>query len=229
MSEPFKSIFMKNHDPAHPVWGRICQGLLAGYPDDALCVRGNVSEVARCHYYHNGVYPEMLRASDLPRVVKMPSSEFVQRHFDVWFAGAAPMVDLGYKTLDLLYWEQRIAKWLGISQTEYDIVHDTFSPYSNRKLLSTMLATPIAARAKPHCTLYRDLIQMMWPELLQFPFNPPTTQVAKLLHKARKAKRQISGLLGRRPNHVRLKWHDSKAARDLARANPKSRQPAGSR
>ena len=75
MTEPFRSIFMNNHDPAHRVWGRICQGLLDGFPVNTLSVRGNVSEAARCVYYPTGIHPAALQASDLVRLCKMPPSE----------------------------------------------------------------------------------------------------------------------------------------------------------
>jgi hypothetical protein len=211
LSEPFKRIYMSNNDPAHVVWARICEGLLAGFPADTISVRGNVAETIRCGYYRDGNYPAALGTADLIRVSKLPPSQFVQRHFDAWFAEASPMEKLGYKTLDLFHWENRIANWLSVSQTEYDIVHDTFSPYSNRKLLATMLGTPIAARSKPDYPLYRELIRTMWPELLPFPINPRAKRTARLLHKARKARLQISALVGWRPVQVRLQWHGPKS------------------
>jgi hypothetical protein len=211
MSEPFKSVFMNNHDPAHRVWGCICQGLLDSVPADMICVRGNVSEAARCVFYPSGIHPAILNGSDLARRCKMPPSEFARRHFDAWLAEAAPKAELGYRILDLFFCEHRMPNWLAVSQTEFDIVHDTFSPYSNRRLLTLMWATPPALRIKPQCTMHRELIGTMWPELLAFPFNPPGPRTAKLLHKARKARGQIGAWFGWRPVQVRLEWPDHNA------------------
>lgn len=204
LTEPFQSVFLQNNDPAHFVWGRICQGMLEGYPADMMAVRGNVSETARCFYYKDGKYPEGVTAADLPRLTKMPDSPFVRRHFDGWFADAQSVSALGYKVLDFLYWENRMATWLGASHIEYDVVHDTFSPFSNRRLLATLLATPVQARCKPDWALYRQWIGSMWPELMQFPFNPPDTQGARLSHKFNKARRQVRSLLGLYDGQVRL-------------------------
>ena len=211
MSKPFKSVFMNNDDPAHRVWGSICEGLLAGYPADTIAVRGNVSEAARCVFYPTGIHPSNLQGLDLARRCKMPPSEYVRRHFDAWLADAASSVQLGYKVLDLFFLEHRMPKWLAVSQTQYDIVHDTFSPYSNRRLLLAMLAIPPALRIKPQSTLYRELIRTMWPELLPFPFNPPDPFGARMRHKARKTRGQIGAWFGWRPVQVRLKWRGPKA------------------
>jgi hypothetical protein len=206
MSEPFKRVFMANNDPAHAIWGRICEGMLDTFPSDMIAVRGNVSEVIRCVFYASGVHPAKLEAADLARKCKMPVTEFTCRHFQAWRDEAAPRTGLGYQLLDLLFLEHRMPNWLAISQTEYDIIHDTFSPYSNRRLLSIALAPPAATRIKPQSMIYKELIRHMWPELAPFPFNPPETLQAKWLHKVCKAQRQIGALVGWRPLHVRLEW-----------------------
>lgn len=224
MSEPFSSLFMNNHDPAHRVWGRICQGLLDSFPADTVSVRGNVSEAARCVFYPSGIHPATLQGSDLACRCKMPPSEFTRRHFDAWLAEAAPKAELGYRILDLFFCEHRMPNWQAVSQTEFDIIHDTFSPYSNRRLLTLMWATPPALRIKPQCTMYRELIGTMWAELLNFPFNPPETRLAKLRHKARKTRDQIGAFLGWRPLQVRLEWHGPKPGIEPALPYPPSQQ-----
>ena len=207
MSKGFKSVFMNNNDPAHAFWGRICEGVRAAYPGDMICVRGNVSEAARCVFYPTGIHPSHVDADGLVRVCKMPSNDFSRKHFGDWLEDARRATEQwGYKVLDLLFLEHRMSNWLAISQTEYDIVYDTFSPYSNRRLITAFLATPVETRIKPQSVIYKELIRKMWPELLPFPFNPPDTQIAKLLHKARKAQWQLNALLGRRPLHVQLEW-----------------------
>ena len=69
------------------------EGLLGGFLEDSMCVRGNVSEVARCVYYPTGVHPTSLQAEDLGRLCKMPPSGFVRRHFEAWLKDAAPLRD----------------------------------------------------------------------------------------------------------------------------------------
>ena len=197
---------MSNHDPAHRVFGRLCQGIGERFPADTLCVRGNVSEAARCVFYKTGVHPETLSGSDLARRCKMPDSDFTRRHFDAWLAEATPQAKLGFRLLDLFFCEHRMPNWLAVAQTQFDIIHDTFSPYSNRRLLLLMWATPPETRIKPRCLMYQELIRSMWPELLQFPFNPPDPRGAKLLHKVRKARGQVGTLFGWRPVQVRLEW-----------------------
>jgi len=208
MSEPLKTVYLRNNDPAHLWWGRICQGMVATFPNDTVAIRGNLAEIARCFYYKNGVYPGVVSASDLARLARLPSSPFVERHTNTWFAGAQVVVDLGYRLLDFYYWENRMANWLGASHTEHDLIHETFSPFNHRRLLSTLLATPIQVRCKPEWKLYRRLIERLWPELLRFPLNPPATPMNKWRHKLRKAGRQLGTLLGQRADRVRLQAHE---------------------
>jgi hypothetical protein len=208
MSEPLKMVYLRNNDPAHLFWGCICQGMVGTYPKATVAIRGNLAEIARCFYYKNGVYPAVVSASELTRFAQLPSSPFVARHTNAWFTGAQGVVELGYRLLDFYYWENRMANWLGASHTEHDIVHETFSPFNNRRLLSTLLATPIQVRCKPEWQLYRQLIERLWPELLRFPANPPATPMNKWRHKCRKAGRQLGTLLGQRANRVRLQAHD---------------------
>lgn len=206
MSRPFRNLFLCNHDPAHPVFGRICQGLLDEFPKDAICVRGNVSEAARCVFYPKGEHPATLDGEELARRTKMPVSEFTRKHYEAWLAEARPQTKLGYRLLDLFFMEHRMPNWLAVAQTQFDAIHDTFSPYSNRRWIAAMLATPPAVRIKPQVTIYRELIQKMWPELSPFPFNPPDARSAKWLHKVRKARKQVGALVGWRPVQVNLKW-----------------------
>jgi hypothetical protein len=204
MSSGFRAIYMDNHDPAHPVWGRFSEGMLKAYPSEMISISGNLSETGRCYYYPNGVHPETVAHAHLARFAKQPTDDFVRQHHRDWLNDVETTAGLGVPVLDLFYWEDRMAKWLASAQNEFDIVRDSFTPFSNRRVISAMLGTCPTSRIKPDSLFYRRAIEMMWPELLALPFNPRDSWKARSLHKIRKAGRQLSAFVGCRPLSVRL-------------------------
>ena len=78
-----------------------------------------------------------------------------------------------YNVLDFVFWEQREGQWQAASQLESDFLFDVFVPFSNREILNMLLAIPNELRNKKNCHVYKRIIESNWPELLNYPFNPP--------------------------------------------------------
>jgi hypothetical protein len=103
----------------------------------------------------------------------MPDSPFAARHFGLWLDEASPVarqnrVDI----LDLFYWEQRMGSWQAMSQLEWDIVQEEFTPFNCRELLSLMLGVDERYRKPPGYAFHRQIIRNLWPETLKEPINP---------------------------------------------------------
>lgn len=172
MDEEFASIYNKNVTNAHVVYGTIAQGLYNAFPQDRVMVKAVVSEVARCWYRQR--VPDAANATVnsrmLAEVVQMQPSTFVLTAFDRWLAGAdrGRNIDL----LDLLFWEQRMGSWQAMSQLEWDIVQDVFTPFNCRTLLTHCLSVAPKYREPKDPILYSELMNRMWPEVLAEPINP---------------------------------------------------------
>ena len=75
--------------------------------------------------------------------------------------------------LDLFYWEHWAGNFAAMSQAEWDIVQEVFTPYNCRRLLTNMLSVDERLRDHDETVFYRELINELWPEVLSEPINPP--------------------------------------------------------
>jgi hypothetical protein len=176
----FAEIYQQNSDMAHlDDWGFIAYGISQNLPEGTIAIKGSCSETGRCYFYKSGKHPEIKSGAEMleynPNWKGIP---FIEERMTDWFNEVNnPQVNLGYPILDLFHWEVSTGSWQTQNQLEWDIVHDTFTPFNNRELLDTMLRIDPKYRSKPNnYQLYRDTINKLWPEVLSEPVNPPSTK-----------------------------------------------------
>ncbi|WP_405247872.1 hypothetical protein [Cellulophaga sp. Asnod2-G02] len=181
----FKKIYLANSDMAHlNDWGHIAFGISQNLPEGTMSVKGSCSETGRCFFYKNGIHPEIKSSHDIMSInPKWKGIPFIENQIASWYDEIKdPNMNKGYNILDLFHWEVSTGSWQTQSQLEWDIVHDTFTPFNNRELLDLMLHIDTKYRSKPDYTLYKDTMKMLWPEVLLEPINPETPKV-KLKYK----------------------------------------------
>lgn len=86
--------------------------------------------------------------------------------------------------LTLLYWEQKIGIWGSIVNSESDIAIEEFDPYDSHLLCELLLGVDeryTRYDEQPCCVLFQNMIRTMWPELMEWPINPPYTMRDKIL------------------------------------------------
>lgn len=172
MDEDFSYLYTHNLEKIYQSYGNIVYGRFRNLDQDKVVVKSVVNEIARCFYYRNGVYPYRVTPEFLCKVSKLGEHPFVYRKFEEWMNDAQPVVALGYKLLDFFYWENRNANWQAMSQLEFDLAHEEFTPFSCRTLLATMLGVDHQYRCMPKNTFQREMVRQSWGELDQFPYNP---------------------------------------------------------
>lgn len=179
VDEGFRQVYVANSVNAHfDDWGIIASGMHAHYPAGRVALKGNVSEIARCAFYSNGRHPAISSYRQLVRQLEPGWAElpFIMEHVRRWFEEARPAaLDAGMRLIDLFYWEHRMGAWQAQSQLEWDVVQEVFTPYNNRRLMETLLTTPVTGRRTPDYALYRELCEFLWPDVLCEPVNPPST------------------------------------------------------
>lgn len=177
MEGDFEQIYKRNVTTAHDRWGRIGQGLYDVYPEDRVCVKGNAAEITRVRFR---VPPgEKVTAKTLARFTyfkhakdnEMMQNSFVLKHWQKWLSGTGRLYNV--HILDLFYWEHWGGNFAAMTQAEFDILQEAFTPYSCRHLLTTMLSVDEKYRNHEEPVLYRKLILKLWPEVLSEPINPP--------------------------------------------------------
>jgi hypothetical protein len=172
----FSDIYKKSNFLAHmDDWGKIAYGLSRQFPPEYVCVKGNCAEIARCYYDKYGIG---LRANSISDLLKLERGwkglPFCHGHISEWLTTARERCDdFQWDLLDLFYWEHRMGRWQSQSQLEWDIVQETFTPYNNRLLIELLLSAPVANRRAPQYRMFKQICQVLWPEVLSFPVNPP--------------------------------------------------------
>lgn len=180
ITEAFKNIYTENSDMAHlNDWGHIAYGISQNFPEGTMSVKGSCSETGRCFFYKNGIHPAINSSEDIMDInPKWKGIPFIEKRIGQWYDEVKePKNNKGYNILDLFHWEVSTGSWQTQSQLEWDIVHDTFTPFNNRELLDLMLHIDTKYRSKPKYTLYRDTMKMLWPEVLLEPINPETPKI----------------------------------------------------
>jgi len=170
MNKNFKAIYHRNVITAHDVYGFITQGLYEHYPQDRVCVKGDVAEITKCHYRN----PESRKNEITPRrlslLTKMGTNPYAMQCFERWLSGANHSYNMN--PLDLFCWEQTMGSWVAMIQSECDIVQESFSPFNCRRLITTMLSVEEKHRRPPIHKLYKSLISNLWKEVLSEKINP---------------------------------------------------------
>lgn len=172
-SEEFRDIYMANSDMAHwDDWGLIANGMYLNYPEGRMAVRGNCAEVGRCVYFKLGRHTKIKSHKVFRRHYFGYELEFIRKRIYEWYENTSYVNELGYDIYDLFYWEHRMGGWQAQSLLEWNIIHETFTPYNNRELLDITLSVPSKLRCKPKFVFYNRLMEILWNDALAEPINP---------------------------------------------------------
>jgi hypothetical protein len=131
-------------------------------------LHGMISEIARCFYYEDGEHPQTLSPRNLADLARYRGHPMAIESFSRWLAGVPRVQNLN--TLDLFYWEHRVANWASMQCTGLDLLVDPIAPYNCRDLLTAGLGVHAAMRRAPHA-LHREICRRAEPRTLEVPFN----------------------------------------------------------
>ena len=137
--------------------------------DNHIFLSGGLSEIARC-FYGNW---DKLSPEDLAFISGYKNFRFVINEYKHWLKDAGIFCACNYNAGDMYYWEQRMGIMAGRHDTSSKAcgVH-TFSPYSSRELMMTLLSVPRKYRKKNMNKLYHSILLHLSPKALSLPFNP---------------------------------------------------------
>lgn len=176
VGDEFKEIYLNNSDMAHlDDWGYIAHGISKNLSDDTMAIKGNCSETGRCYFYKSGKHPKIKTSDDILNYnTNWRGISFIEKRIEEWYEGIKkPENNMGYNILDLFHWEVSTGSWQTQNQLEWDMVHDTFTPFNNRELLDAMLRIDPKYRSKPNnYILYYKTMEKLWPDVLSEPINP---------------------------------------------------------
>jgi len=158
-----------------------------------------VGEIGRALW---GSAPRNVTPYHLAYALGYTRSRFAVKACEAWLAEAGPVARVhGVDLMSLLLWEQLLGNWGAVGNSESDIAMEEFDPYDSHYMYETLLAVDDRSVGGDRNVVFRHMIRRMWPELLDFPINPPdnTRDAVKHLMKGLR----LSGI----PKRLRYEWH----------------------
>lgn len=88
--------------------------------------------------------------------------------------------EFALNVMTLLYWEHGLGNWGAIGNSESDIAIEEINPFDSHLLYEILLGVDDSYTQYHQPALFREMIRRMWPELLEWPINPPYTVRGKV-------------------------------------------------
>ncbi len=88
-----------------------------------------------------------------------------------WIRDVHPYVHTsGLSKFDLFFWEHRVGNWTANSYLNSDLLTASLNIFNSRTIIETWLRVP--RKQRMNNLIHKKIIELNWPELLEFPFNP---------------------------------------------------------
>lgn len=165
--DSFKKIYFNNVFFASKQYLPVTYNIYYKLHSSKLNVLG-VGEIGRGFY---GTPPRKINGYFLARALKYKNSIYAVDQLQRWFDEAKPSADLyNVDIMTLLLWEQLLGNWGVVVDSESDIAIEYFDPFNSHYLYEVLLSVD---KKYASSILFREIIKKLWPELLEFPINPP--------------------------------------------------------
>jgi len=138
-----------------------------------------VGEIGREYY---GSAPRTLTGYYLAHCLRYRRSKYAAVQCEKWLReaeGAAK--ENGVDIMQLFLWEMLLGTWGNVGNSESDIAIEEFDPYDSHLVYETMLSVDRKHTSGSLPDLFRGMFREMWPELLEFPFNPRDGYVDRIV------------------------------------------------
>lgn len=133
----------------------------------------SAGEIGRSPY---GNEPKKFDGHYLAYLQHLQNSEYAVKQCNKWLEeNRTTFNKYNLNITTMLFWEQRHGNWGAVGNAESDIAIEEFNPYNSHLLFETFLSVDKKYTRFGNYILFREMIKKMWPELLDFPFNPPTS------------------------------------------------------
>jgi len=172
MSAAFSKAFKENVFLAHDHYGPDAEAILHKFSRKKVAVTGGGAEVARSSFrFRIDGYKSGYEAEELAKLLFMEGNAFAVQAYAQWLDEIGNLYDV--HLLDLLCWENLHGNWMAGTYMEFDFAwRDIFTPFNCRGLLVNLLSIDEKYRSAPDYKAFKELIKIMWPELLVEPINP---------------------------------------------------------
>lgn len=137
-----------------------------------------IGEIGRTRY---GKEPKKLNSYRMIYKLGYNAGSYVIRQGENILAELLPVgKEYGLNVLTLLYWEHTMGNWGATGNSESDIAIEELNPYDSHLLYEIFLGVDAKYTKYNKSILFKEIIRKMWPELLEWPINPPHTVRSKI-------------------------------------------------
>jgi hypothetical protein len=165
VDDRFKEIFLNNTFWANDHLLPTIYNVYYNSHQDKVNLLG-LGEIGRVYY---GGAPSKLDGYFLARTLKYRASYYAALQCEKWLTEAKRVAqDQDIDIMKLFLWEELIGNWGVVGNSESDIALEEYDPYSSHYIGEILISFDPSQG-----DLFREMIKEMWPELLEFPFNPP--------------------------------------------------------
>lgn len=132
-----------------------------------------VGEIGRDYF---GEAPHDLDGYYLARCLKYKHSSYATAQCEKWLREVRGIAEAcNVDIMQLFLWEGLLANWGAVGNSESDIAIEEFDPYDSHYIYEIMLSVFLDYGRSGKDEFFVAMFKEMWPELLDFPFNPPDT------------------------------------------------------
>ena len=169
MSEDFCKLCEESSTFVRQRQGNIAYTLYCHFNTEFTLLNSNTSEITQCNYW----LPKSKIDGEGLAIITGLYHPLAIREFDKWIQRAqGACEEASLNILGLFHWEQRGGRWASAAFGEYDIIHESFTPYNNRFLNKLLLGVSERYRRDRMWHVAFKQIKYMWPEALSEPVNP---------------------------------------------------------
>ncbi len=152
-----------------------------------LIISGNVGPIVKNTYRPQ---IEEINAGNLAHLLERQNQKYAIKQIDKWLINTITVTNkYNYSITKLSYWENLYANWGAMYNAELDIATEEFSPYNCRKLITIMLS--INDKYHDGFALYKKIMELSWPEVLQLPITTTELHVSTLKKTILKIKSEL--------------------------------------
>jgi len=108
--------------------------------------------------------------------------DHVEAYYQQWMGDSRKLCeDCNLSVINLFYWEERITNWGSQTSLDKDMAQEDINPFNSRLLNELFLSVPPKFNTQPGKRLHQSIITILWPELMNVPFNPTLKTAVKVL------------------------------------------------
>ena len=141
---------------------------------DKVLILG-VGEIGRTFF---GLQPKKLNGHRMAYKLGYPKCQYAINQLEKYLTHMLPVAkEYNINAMIILYWEQRLGNWGATRNSESKIAIDKIDPFNSHLINEIFLG--VDEKYKDYqvsiCVLFKEIVKKLWPELLFFPVNSPSS------------------------------------------------------